>query len=462
LITAAEAANRPGIEPIGEPGMPFNLTDRELQYAFEALEHHGYSGLVPYPPEWQTVRDNWNEIKTRIERFDLEVYLPSTPMLMFAPKSRATVRPVYLLHPIDIVIYSALTLIVKDDLEAERIPLQRRRVFSYRASAAPNRFYAPQPTFRDFIETSRVKADRAGTQIVAVADIADFYPRIYQHRLENVIEASARSPRGEEVARVLVRKFLSNIGGKNSYGVPIGPFASRILAEGVLIDVDAALLSDGADFIRWVDDYTIFCRTETEAQRLIFRLSEHLFINHGLTLSAIKTKILPKDDFKRRFLQDPEQEVDDDFSRLFAFFNQFDPYLEEEIELTPEEIDGLEKLNVQNILEAALADRELVDYERLKAVLNHPSLLERLSPESRDQIATVLLDNMAHLYPVADAIGQFFQTFAGGPRRIKQKIARGYFGLSNMSMVNGPQIIIWFGFWMCLRPRQIGAGQKKY
>jgi hypothetical protein len=50
--------------------------------------------------------------------------------------------------------------------------------------------------------------------------------------------------------------------------------------------------------------------------------------------------------------------------------------------LTPEEIEGLEKLNVQNILEAALADRELVDYERLKAVLNHPSLLERLSPKS--------------------------------------------------------------------------------
>jgi hypothetical protein len=241
-----------------------------LQNAFEALEHHGYSGLVPNPPEWQTVQDNWEKIKARIARIYLDVYQPSTPMVMFAPKSRATVRPVCLLHPIDIVIYSALTLIVKDDLEAERIPLRRRRVFSYRASATPNRFYAPRPTFRDFLEASRAKADRAGTRIVALADIADFYPRIYQHRLENVIDASARDPRGEEVARVLVRKFLSNIGEKNSYGIPIGPFASRVLAEGVLIDVDAALLNDGANFIRWVDDYTIFCKTETEAQRLIF------------------------------------------------------------------------------------------------------------------------------------------------------------------------------------------------
>ena len=74
--------------------MPFNLTEQELQNAFEALEHHGYSGLVPAPPEWQTVRDHWDEIKTRMAGFDLDEYRPNTPMVMFAPKSRATVRPV--------------------------------------------------------------------------------------------------------------------------------------------------------------------------------------------------------------------------------------------------------------------------------------------------------------------------------------------------------------------------------
>jgi len=151
-------------------------------------------------------------------------------MIVFAPKSRATVRPVCLLHPIDLIIYSALTLIVKDDLEAERIPVRSRRIFSFRAGNEPNRFYAPQPTFADFREESRRKAERASTRFVAVADIADFYPRIYQHRLENVIQASARSPRVEEVARVLVRKFIASLFGQTSYGIPIGPFASRILA----------------------------------------------------------------------------------------------------------------------------------------------------------------------------------------------------------------------------------------
>jgi hypothetical protein len=119
--------------------MPFNLTEQELQNAFEAIEHHGYSGLVPHPPEWQTIRDNWGEIRPQIAAFDLDEYRPHSPMVMFAPKSRATVRPVCLLHPVDLLIYSALTLIVKDDLEVQRIALQKKRVFSYRANAEPNR-----------------------------------------------------------------------------------------------------------------------------------------------------------------------------------------------------------------------------------------------------------------------------------------------------------------------------------
>ena len=89
---------------------------------------------------------------------------------------------------------------------------------------------------------------------VAVADIADFYPRIYQHRLENVIESVASSQRVRDVARVLVKKLIGNLLGKDSYGIPVGPYASRLLAEALLIDVDASLESRGIDFVRWVDD----------------------------------------------------------------------------------------------------------------------------------------------------------------------------------------------------------------
>src|SRR5262249_20337893 len=151
--------------------------------------------------------------------------------------------------------------------------------------------------------------------------------------------------------------------GLNSYGLPIGPFASRVLAEAVLIDVDSALLSDGADFVRWVDDYTIFCTSEVEGQRLLFRLAEHLFNNHGLTLSGMKTKLLSKEVFQERWLREPDQEIEDGLELLMQLAARGDPYSGDEIELTQEEIDHLEGLNLSGLLQEALADSRLVDYE---------------------------------------------------------------------------------------------------
>jgi hypothetical protein len=80
--------------------MPFNLTDNEIQNAFDAIEHHGYCGLIPKPLEWTEVKTHWAAIKAYIAACDLDSYKPATPMVIFAPKSRATVRPVCLMHPV--------------------------------------------------------------------------------------------------------------------------------------------------------------------------------------------------------------------------------------------------------------------------------------------------------------------------------------------------------------------------
>src|SRR5690606_30747351 len=115
---------------------------------------------------------------------------------------------------------------------------------------------------------------KSTTRFVAIADVADFYPRIYQHRLENVIESTATTARATDVARVLVRKLIAKLIGGNSYGIPVGPYASRLLGEAVLIDVDSYLQSRGIDFVRWVDDYNLFARSEYLAQSTVFDLGE--------------------------------------------------------------------------------------------------------------------------------------------------------------------------------------------
>ena len=217
----------------------FQLTDIELQNAFEAINHHGYSAMLPQPYEWQFVVNRWPDVKVNLAQKDLDTYEPYNPLRIFAPKSRANIRIVHLLHPEDLLIYTALVLIVKNDIENARISKKARRVYSYRVDvSAPNRLYHVRGAHNAYLEQLATKAAKPSTKFVGLADIADFYPRIYQHRLENVIQAAATTQRGTDVARVLVRKLVSKFMERNSYGIPVGPYASRILGEAVLGPVE--------------------------------------------------------------------------------------------------------------------------------------------------------------------------------------------------------------------------------
>lgn len=405
--------------------MTFNLTEEELENAFAAIEHHGYSALLPEPPEWALIRENWSAIRADIAEKDLDTYAPYKVTRLYAPKSRATSRLVSLLHPQDLIIYTALTIIVKDDLERARLERRRQRVYSYRAIEGDSRkLYDSTGAFATFQKQLERKSRKSGYHFVAVADIADFYPRIYQHRLENVILASAQSDRARAVARVLVKKFLSNLMKKDSYGIPVGPFASRILAEGVLIDIDAALISDGADFVRWVDDYRIFCKTEVEAQRLLYRLGELLFENHGLTLSPAKTAILPSAAFRAKFLKDDDVVVEGELDQLDRIFARRDPYEDDDFELSDEEREEVRAMNFKRLFEHSFAASELVDYSRLSSLMRHPEILNEISEGAREEIGVILLANLEHLYPVSEEAARFFGTFADVNNSLRRRISK--------------------------------------
>jgi hypothetical protein len=290
----------------------FYLTDLELQSAFEAIKHHGYRAMLPEPTEWAIVQSNWDDIRQYLTQIDLDAYKPHKVLRIFAPKSRANIRVVHLLHPEDLLIYTALILIVKDDLEKARISKKARRVYSYRSEiAVSNRLYDAKGTHDAYLNQLRVKSEKPDIKFVGIADIADFYPRIYQHRLENIIQTTAQQQRGVDVARVLVKKLIAQLMGRNSYGIPVGPYASRILGEAVLIDVDAHLQSQGVDYVRWVDDYNIFAKSEFLAQKTLFDLAEWLYVQHGLTLQSAKTKLIPVQRYRSEVLAHPAETLTD-------------------------------------------------------------------------------------------------------------------------------------------------------
>ena len=75
----------------------FKLTTEELQNAFDAIEHHGYSALLPAPVEWPVVAESWSTIQDELASVDLEGYRPQGTMRIFTPKSRYNLRMVTLL-----------------------------------------------------------------------------------------------------------------------------------------------------------------------------------------------------------------------------------------------------------------------------------------------------------------------------------------------------------------------------
>jgi hypothetical protein len=90
-----------------------------------------------------------------------------------------------------------------------------------------------------------------------------------------------------EVGSVL--SLLERFGEHGVAGVPVGPPASAVLANAVLLAADEVLARSGARHLRWVDDFLIFPRRERDADEILERLSSAL---EGLGLELAGEKCI--------------------------------------------------------------------------------------------------------------------------------------------------------------------------
>jgi hypothetical protein len=134
---------------------------------------------------------------------------------------------------------------------------------------------------------------------VVSTDISDFYGRIYHHRLENCLVDYA----GRSALTSYIVGCLRDWRSRQSFGIPVGSNASRILAEALLCDVDNALKDHGWVHTRYVDDIRIFVRKDQEAYAALAFLAERLNASEGLSLNTQKTNIWPKGLFVERLQQ---------------------------------------------------------------------------------------------------------------------------------------------------------------
>lgn len=382
------------------------LTIRRASYewALEQALNYGDTDIFPHIFEYDAIRFDWDRMAPWLEAMDVASWLVRSPRRCLTPKHRFGFRVSTQLDPLDFLIYTSLVYEIGNDLEARRVPKADQIVHSYRFQAeADGTMFDRAFGYDTCLERSRQLAGE-GYSWVVVTDIADFFPRLYTHRIENSLRAGTR----RENHAVALTRLIEGWNERYTYGIPVGPAASRLIAEVALDDVDRSLLSEGATFIRYSDDFRIFCRSHREAHERLAHLANVLFENHGLTLQQHKTRIVNVDDFTQSYLSsEGDREVDTVAARFYEILERLDlqrnPYEPVDWDdLTENEQAAISALNLEGILEEQLAEPE-IDIPMVRFVLR------RLAQLGDVDALELVLGGLDALYPVLPDVVRYVQ-----------------------------------------------------
>ena len=130
-----------------------------------------------------------------------------------------------------------------------------------------------------------------GAKYVVHADIATCFPSVYTHALcwALVGKEEAKSHRDGEWYNKL-DKACQQVRNGETHGLLIGPHASNMLAEIILVAVDSELVQMGWKYARYIDDYVCYVRSADEAEQFVRSLAAELR-KFDLSLNHKKTAV---------------------------------------------------------------------------------------------------------------------------------------------------------------------------
>ena len=315
------------------------------------------------------------------------------------------------LDPLDTLLYTALVHAVGPEIEALRLPAADGIGLSHRyAPSADGDLWQQDSNWSAFIARMNQLAEDPGVTHVLKADIADFFPRIYHHRLQNRLEQAT----SEKYYTRAIMNMLSGWGGGVSYGIPIGPAASRLIAELLLDPIDRMLVEQDFKHCRWIDDFRIFCHSEAEAKRAEVQLLRTLYESYGLTLQYPKTSITTKERFREHepreiiLVTDPDGEVFDDDT----FVEEVREILNEtgQVSLAPIQMNLLpvplqrliEDYDLNRVLRFLLEIREDIDIGLVRIVV------EELGRREDFGSAVIIFEHLDELLEIISTIVIYF------------------------------------------------------
>lgn len=250
--------------------------------------------------------DLWDQLKQKLRA---GTYQPELPITMSVPKERFFTRPGSILRPADRFMYQALTDDIVDQLEEG---LDRTRSFSHVPSGEDSHMFRPNHECWEAFQT-RVAEICNNSTFLLKADIANYFERLPQHHLVNLMAAAGCAP---ELVSLLEEMMLA-FRERNSFGILQGVYPSDALGNFFLSDFDAYCELAEVPSARYVDDIYMGFISEAEARKGLGSLIETLR-KDGLHLNEFKSKIMPANDVIReetaidRLFDEIREEVEDD------------------------------------------------------------------------------------------------------------------------------------------------------
>jgi hypothetical protein len=400
--------------------MPLTLSEQSLDWALEHILNYGDTDIFPEAFEFVALKYDWQEVKAWIRSVDILEWNVRPYRRCLAPKHRFGFRISTQLDPLDILVFTALIHEVGAKLESSRVSAAENIVHSYRFEPKPDgRMFSEQFTYQSFQEESHQICEAVEPTHVVIADIADFFPRLYTHRIDNALDSALGIGHMHAVA---LKQLLGLWAGSYSYGIPVGSAASRLIAETTIADIDQLLLSEGARYVRFSDDFRFFCGSEAEAYRFLALIARVLIENHGLTLQQSKTRIVPIDRFREIYLREHQarevETLSNQFYTLLGRIGIKDIY--ETINynnLSPSDKALIDQLNLRQLLSEQLSEEE-PDLSLLRFLLRRMSQLEDAGA------VDLIADNIARLAPVVREAIRFFVKLSSLTDAAKHDVGR--------------------------------------
>jgi len=372
------------------------LVEEDIEFARRHIQRFYDTDFFPKHFALDALWHCWKEVKPLIGSSLIRELPLSTPEAIVWPKPKGGFRVVHQLDPLSSVVYSAIAHSVAPSIEVARTPKADWIACSYRFAISDGSYFDSGTGYDEFQTQTKLLA--SSHSYVLITDITDFYNQIYIHRIRNAISFAAPNlnDRAEETEKLLMRWTSSN-----SQGLPVGPAASIIFAEAVLIDVDQFLRNKGVRHTRYVDDFRIFGSSEEQLRQVLRELTLYLYETHRLHLAGSKTHLSTSSEMLDAVFENPyELEKINIFEEVGEILNPYTLEME------------------TAVLEAGRAEAEEVLSLLMDRILKLPSLevglaravIRRAKGLRLDTLVARVFEGMPKLLPVVNDVFLYIDT----------------------------------------------------